>query len=57
MWLFMLETDQGDEPILLDEREAPRTVRWPWRRVAEVGSRDDVYALLAAGRERRLAAL
>ena len=48
MWLFMLQTDQGDEPFLLDEREAPKVGSWEWRRVAQVDSRDEVYALLAS---------
>lgn len=46
MWLFMVKTSDGEEPILLDERETPGTTGREWRLVAEVGHRDEVYALL-----------
>ena len=47
MWLYMAEGDAGIVPIVLDDPEPPASGKGLiWQRVAEVHSREDVYAIL-----------
>jgi len=47
MWLYTAAGEAGIVPIVLDESEPPASGNGLiWQRVAEVHSREDVYAIL-----------